>query len=118
MRPWNVRDCGICGTRKVWVGDPNSTGVRRRVCPNCDQKDRVLALIDTELVRLGDGARTERLEWWQFMQRRWQDGVITARGVAEGHLREIRDAYIADALTRESETLGLYDEPTGGTGDG
>lgn len=37
MRPWNVRNCGICGGRKVWVGDPDSIGVRRRVCLQCDR---------------------------------------------------------------------------------
>lgn len=71
--------------------------------------DRVLRLIDTELVRLGDAATAEPLEWWQFRQKRWRDGVLVAREYAAMHLREIRDAYVADALTRESEALGLYD---------
>ena len=97
-----------------WVTDLLETAM---VAPSPDDtgrstmSDRVLDLIDTELVRLGDGRCAEPLAWWEFRQRRWRDGVLVARETAAGHLREIRDAYIADALTREAEDLGLYAEP-------
>lgn len=61
----------------------------------------VLDLIDAELARLKD---TTSL-WGKG---RWRKGVIDAREAAALRLQDIRDAYVLESLTRETESLRLY----------
>lgn len=61
----------------------------------------VLDLIDAELRRLGD---THNLGG----RKSWREGVLTARETAARELQKIRDAYVVEALTRETEALRLY----------
>lgn len=73
--------------------------------------DRVLLLIDEELKRLDrrDDLHPTGQFFYRFRDKRWIEGVYVAREIAAEHLREIRDAYTADSLARETESLGLYD---------
>lgn len=61
----------------------------------------VLSLIDSELARLKD---TNAL-WGKG---RWRKGVLDAREAAAWELQHIRDTYVMECLTRETESMRLY----------
>jgi hypothetical protein len=62
--------------------------------------DNVLTLIDNELKRLRGSPPDGR--------GRWRQGVLDARQAAAHELQKIRDAYVVESLSRETEDLRLY----------
>lgn len=70
--------------------------------------DNVLALIDGELSRLRAPVKSEVSLLWGRRKKGWIQGVGDARAVAAKELQHIRDAYVIESLTRETEALRLY----------
>jgi hypothetical protein len=75
----------------------------------CRPPSSVLEYIDAELKRLREPISDEGTVYIAPWNRKaWRQGVRAAREVTARQLKQIRDAYVVESLTRETETLRLY----------
>lgn len=89
---------------------PESEGWLARGDYEIDKPDPdVLGRIEAELDRLQEdqGKPVSLDRWWNY-KRGWQHGVRDARDVAYRELQKIRDAYVTELLTRETETTRAF----------
>ncbi len=68
----------------------------------------VLALIDAELKRLREPYTGKDSLHWGRRKKGWVEGLNISHEIAAEKLQSVRDAYIVESLTRETESLRLY----------
>lgn len=106
----HLRDVDWFPENEGWLANNTDTS------PNDGAKiptDRVLDLIDAELARLKKPYTpwNKPLRWWQLRDQAFANGINIESEIVNRKLQDIRDAYVIESLTRETESIRLYGVP-------